>query len=138
MKNIVCILLALFMIGLVSCVKSNNISQTSQQPIKILSVRGPLEPINPGGPIVEITLENTSAQNIISLNATLRLTKEFNFEFDVSSSKPLLPGKSISSRLTLIGGGFNTYTSYPLKIKGEIEDGTTFDYTEQVQIIVPE
>jgi len=106
-----------------------------RNPIKILSVRGPLEPINPGGPIVEITLENTSASNITSLNATLALTIEFNFEFDVSPSNPLLPGKSISSRLTLIGGGFSTDVSYPLQLEGIFEDGTIFDYTEQVQII---
>lgn len=108
-----------------------------RNPIKILSVQGPLEPINPGGPVVEITLENISAQNIISIKATLRLTKEFNFEFDVSPSKPLLPAETISSKLTLIGGGFSTDASYLLQIKGEIEDETTFDYTKLVQITVP-
>jgi len=128
------VILGIIAVSLAACSRS---TPTGQQPVEILSVKGPFEPYTPAGPSVEITLENTSVRNIISLNATLELTKEFNFKFDVSPSKPLLPAETISSRLILIGGGFSTETSYPLQIKGEIEDGTTFDYTEQVQIIEP-
>ena len=128
------VILGIIVTSLATC---SNSTQTSQQPIEILSVKGPFEPYTPAGPSVEIVLENTSARSIVSLTATLKLIRDFNFEFDVSPSKPLLPGKSFSSRLTLIGGGFSTDTTYLLQIKGEIEDGTTFNFTEQVQIIEP-
>jgi len=32
-------------------------STTSQQPIEVVSVLGPIPPFNPGGPVVEITLK---------------------------------------------------------------------------------
>jgi hypothetical protein len=119
-----------------SC-KANSATQTNQQPVEVVSVQGPLEPINPGGPNVEITLENTSSKPITSINATLKLNRDFMFEFDVSPSKSLLPGKSISSRLILIGGGFSTDTSYPLQIEGTFEGGVTFNFIKQVQITEP-
>jgi hypothetical protein len=97
-------------------------------------VSGPLQPINPGGPIVEITLKNVSSENIISLSTEIELGRTFNYSFDVSSSGPLLPANSISSRLTLIGGGFSDTDSYPLTINGTFQSGATFSYIEQVQI----
>lgn len=112
-------------------------TSTNQEPIEILSVSGPLQPINPGGPIVEITLQNTGTESVVSLAATLELTRSFNFSFDVTSSNPLQSGKSISSKLTLIGGGFGDNTQYPLTISGTLENGTTFNYTKQVQIAAP-
>ena len=75
------------------------------QPIEIKSVVGPLQPINPGGPIVEITLKNVSIEPVVSLNAILELGHgPFNFNFDVTPSNPLMPNKSISAKKTLIGG----------------------------------
>jgi hypothetical protein len=112
-------------------------TSTNQQPIDVVSVSGPLPPINPGGPIVEITLKNVSSKPVISLATTIELGRSFNFNFDVSSSNPLLPSKSISSRLTLIGGGFSDNISYPLMINGILEDGAVFAYTRQVQIAAP-
>lgn len=109
----------------------------NQQPIEVLSVLGPLQPINPGGPIVEITLKNVSDQTISSLTASLELNRSFNFDFDVTSSNPLLPNQITSAKSTLIGGGFGDNASYPLEIKGTLKDNTTFDYTEQVQIAEP-
>jgi len=110
-------------------------SLQNQQPIEIISVLGPLQPINPGGPIVEITLKNVAVEPVVSLTATLELIRSFNFDFDVTSSNPLLPGKSISAKLTLIGGGFNDSISYPLTINGTLQNGATFDYIKQVQIV---
>jgi hypothetical protein len=110
---------------------------TNQQPIEVVSVSGPLQPINPGGPIVEITLKNVSSEPVISLAATIELGRTFTFNFDVSASNPLLPDKSISSRLTLIGGGFSDNVSYPLTISGTLQSGATFAYTKQVQIVAP-
>jgi hypothetical protein len=107
------------------------------QPVEVVSVSGPLQPINPGGPIVEINLKNVSALTIISLSADIELGRAFNFNFDVSASRPLLPDASISSRLTLIGGGFSDTASYPLTISGQIQSGGTFSYSRQIQITPP-
>jgi len=113
-----------------------SISQ-NQQPVEISSVLGPLPPINPAGAIVEITLKNVSAEPIISLTANLEANGSFEFVFDVTPSNPLLPNKSTSSRLTLIGGGFNTDLSYPLTINAILQNGARFVYTNQVKIIEP-
>jgi hypothetical protein len=116
---------------------------TSQQPVEVVSVSGPLPPINPGGPPVEVTLKNVSSEPVISLTASLGITRAgpsntpFIFNFDVISSNPLLPSSSISSRLTLIGGSFSDNVSYPLKIEGKLKSGATFAYTVQVQIESP-
>jgi hypothetical protein len=98
---------------------------------------GPLQPINPGGPIVEITLKNVAVEPVVSLAATLELSRSFYFDFNVTSSNPLLPDKSISARLTLIGGGFSANIPYPLRINGTLQNSTTFAYTKQVQIVEP-
>ncbi|MDD5703421.1 MAG: hypothetical protein PHU23_15410 [Dehalococcoidales bacterium] len=112
---------------------------TDQQPIDIISVEGPLTPINPGGPIVELTVMNVSNEPVVSLNATLEKVgiRAYTFTFNVSSSNPLLPDKSISSRLTLIGGGFSDNVSYPLTINGTLQGGVMFAYVRQVLIISP-
>ena len=116
---------------------------TGQQPIQVVSVSGPLPPINPGGPNVEVTLKNVSSESVVSLTASLGLSRAgpsntpFIFKFDVTSSNPLLPSNSISSRLTLIGGSFADNVSYPLVIEGKLQSGATFSYTEQVQIESP-
>jgi hypothetical protein len=104
------------------------------RPVEIVSVEGPLDPINPGGPVVGITLKNTSIDNIFSLNATLKLERLFIFEFEVSDKNPLLPGNTIYSERILIGGGFSGSDSYPLEINGSFQDGTIFSYTENVMI----
>ena len=119
---------------LVGCAGSTTITPTNQQPIEIISVLGPLQPINPGGPIVEITLRNVGAEPVVTLAATLELSRSFNFNFDVTSSNPLLPDKTISAKLTLIGGGFSDSLSYPLTINGALQNGATFAYTQQVMI----
>jgi len=116
---------------------------TGQQPIQVVSVSGPLPPINPGGPPVEVTLKNVSSEPVVSLIASLVVSRAgttntpFIFNFDVTSSNPLLPSSSISSRLTLIGGSFADNISYPLKIEGKLQSGGKFAYTEQVKIESP-
>jgi hypothetical protein len=116
---------------------------TNQQPIEIVSVLGPLSPFNPGGPTVEITLKNVSSAPVVSLTATIGLDEagpptargSFMFTFDVTALHPLLPGRSVSDTSTLIGPGFNDSTSFPLTITGAQENGATFTYTKQVQIV---
>jgi heat shock protein HslJ len=127
--------------SLAGCTSAPNPTPTStltnQQPIEVVSVSGPLPPINPGGPIVEITLKNVSSEPVISLVATIELGRTFTFNFDVTSSNPLLPGENISTRLTLISGGFSDNISYPLNINGTLQNGATFAYTKQVRIVAP-
>ncbi len=108
-----------------------------RQPIEIVSIEGPLGPINPGGPGVGITLKNISTDNIVSLNATLELERAFSFEFDVSDENPLLPDDTIYTERILINGGFADDVSYLLEISGTFQDGTAFSYTEQVMIEEP-
>jgi len=116
---------------------TNTRSTATQQPIDVVSVSGPLQPINPGGPVVEITLKNVGAEPVVTLNANLETSRTFTFNFAISSSNPLLPGETISAKLTLIGGGFSTSLSYPLTINGTEQNGDTFSYTKQVYIVQP-
>jgi len=112
----------------------------NQQPIEVMSVLGPLQPFNPGGPVVEITLKNVGVEPVISLTATLELDTPFgpfDFIFNVTPSNPLQPNKSTSDILTLIGGGFADNVSYPLKIHATLQNGAKFVYTKLVQIVEP-
>jgi predicted secreted protein len=115
----------------------------NEQPIEVVSVLGPIPPFNPGGPVVEITLKNVSGEPVVSLKASLGITRAgpsntpFTFNFDVTPSNPLLPDKTIGTQLTLIGGGFSDNVSYPLIIEGNLESGTEYSYTKQVQIESP-
>jgi len=119
-------------------------STANQPPIEVVSVLGPIPPFNPGGPVVEITLKNVSSEPVVSLKASLGIIRAgpsstpFTFNFDVTPSNPLLPGKTIGTKLTLIGGGFSDNVSYPLKIEGKLESGADFSYTRQVQIESPQ
>jgi hypothetical protein len=112
-------------------------STPSQQPIEIVSVTGPMSPINPGGPVVEITLKNISAEPVVALSARLETSRAFTCTCDVTAANPLLPGKNIIARLTMIGGGFSDTVSYPMTILGTLKSGDTFSFTEQVKIAAP-
>jgi hypothetical protein len=110
--------------------------------VEIISVTGPWEPINPGGPTIEITLENGTNEPIVFLEASLDLNisspaNPYVFHFDVTVAKPLLPGASISSRQTLIGGGFSDYFSYLLTISGTLQGNVAFSYTKSAVITAP-
>jgi hypothetical protein len=118
-----------------------------QEPIEIVSATGPWpswyedgNPVyNPGGPIVVITLVNVSDEPVISLVASLdanRPDRPFEFTFDVTISKPLLSGESISSTQTLIGGGFGDLP-LPLTINGTLQSNVAFSYTKSVVITAP-
>jgi hypothetical protein len=115
-------------------VVSTTASPANPEMIEVVSARGPLTPINPGGPNIEITLKNVTNQPVTALSATLQLNQAFNFKFDVSSASPILPGKTASARLTLIGAGFSDTVSYPLVVDGVLQDGQIFSLNKQVQI----
>jgi len=114
------------------------LASQDQEPIEIVSVLGPLEPFNPGGPGVEITLKNVGLEPVISLTATLELSESYDFTFDVTPANPLQPNRSTSAELTLIGGGFATDNiSYPLTINATLQSGANLVYTKLVQIVEP-
>jgi hypothetical protein len=109
-----------------------------QQPIEITSVLGPIGLPNPAGPIVEITVKNVGAQPVVSLIATLKLDRSFDFTFNVTPSNPLRPDGSTSDTHCLIGGGFTAgNVSYPLEIHATLRDGAEYTYTKLVQIAAP-
>ena len=109
-------------------------SATNLQPMEVVSLTGPLPPVNPGGPNVEMVLKNITTEPVITLNVTLELNVPFKFVFDVALPTPALPGKNMSAVQTLLNGGFNASTFYPLHISGTFQNGSTFDYVKQVQI----
>lgn len=142
-KLLVLGMVILSVVALLAEACSGTATPMSQQPVEVVSVSGPLPPINPGGPPVQVTLKNVSGEPVVSLTASLAISRAgpssepFVFSFDITPSKPLSPGASVSSRLTLIGGSFADNVSYPLTIEGKLKSGATFAYTEQVRIIKP-
>jgi hypothetical protein len=113
-----------------------------QEPIEIVSVLGPVGPVNLGGPGVEITLKNVGVEPVISLTAILEVSSAsglpFVFPFDdVTSLHPLQPNRSISDTSGLIGGGFASDHAYPLTINVTLQNGDKFVYTKLVQIVEP-
>ena len=124
-------------IGTSSTSSSSTPTNQSQHPVEVISMTGPLQPINPGGPVVEIVLQNAGVESIVALKAKLTLNKSFDFNFSVSTTSPLLPGTRISSKQTLVMGGFDSSLAYPLEIIGSLGNGGTFDYTESIEIVAP-
>ena len=98
-----------------------------------------MPPINPGGPNVEITLKNVSTEPIVSLTAVFTNLgpHNFDFNFEVGPVNPLPPGASVNYTQPLIDGGFSNNVLYPLTIEGTLQNGATFSYVEEVEIIAP-
>src|SRR3972149_420796 len=116
---------------------------TDEEPIEIISVVGPVPPFNPGtrdipeGWTAEITLKNAFDETVISLSVILAITATgiiytSDFAFDINSSNPLLPGKTISSKGILYSTSGDV--SYSLYITGNLENGTAFGYMKPVQL----
>jgi hypothetical protein len=116
---------------------TSNYEAANPQPVDVLSVQGPLPPINPGGPNVEITLKNVSTEPVVSLTAVFKNLgpHDFDFNFEVGPSNPLLPGASVNYTQTLIDGGFSNNVLYPLTIEGTLQSGATFSYIEEIEIV---
>jgi hypothetical protein len=118
------------------------VTPASGRPVEVVSVKGPIPPFNPGGPVVSITLRNVGDTPITSLSATLPINTQgpklpYSFVFNVNSSNPLMPGQTIQETRTLINGGFDSSLRYPLTINGALMNGTQFSYTEQIQVVPP-
>jgi hypothetical protein len=138
--------------GLAGCHLSSNPTPTpspsptvtlppGQEPVEIVSVTGPIKPINPGGPTVEITVKNVSTEPVIALEATLEVSsaagRPFVYKFNVALVYPLKPGSATSAVQNLITGGFSDSTPYPVTIKGMLLSGAAFQYTKTVMITAP-
>ena len=95
-----------------------------------------LQPYNPGGPTIEVILQNNATNPVVSLQAVLSLSgHNYTYVFDdVSSSNPLLPNQDASQIDTLIGAGFETNQTYPMEIIGTLQNGSSFDFITPVTI----
>lgn len=156
MKKLGLIVMVSLLVGMTACTSAGTVTTTSststttsmtttpgQEPVVVVSVTGPMPPINPGGPTVEIVLENASAEPVVYLTATLGVSGPpggggFTFNFDVTEANPLAPGSSATARMSLIGGGFSSDALYPLTVNGSFEESGPFSYTVQVYISPPE
>jgi hypothetical protein len=107
------------------------------RPIDVVAVTGPISPINPGGPTVEITLHNSGSEPVVALTATLEMARAYEFDFAVTAASPMAAGQTVSVRQTLIGGGISSGTSYQLKINATLQSGSDIEYTVSVQISEP-
>jgi hypothetical protein len=95
-----------------------------------------LQPYTPGGPTIEITLQNNATIPVVSLQAVLPLSeRNYTYVFtDVSSSSPLLPNQDASQSSTLIDAGFEADQTYPLYIMGTLQNGSTFNFVTPITI----
>lgn len=103
------------------------------QDLNVASIKM-IPPYTPGGPIIQLTLENVGAKPITNIKAVLELYNNYTFNFtNVTSSSPLTSHNYASNATMLIGGGFDTEVAYPLVISG-MEGNIPFVYTMKVQI----
>ncbi len=116
-------------------------SKAATRPVEVVSFRGPMPPINPGGPNIEIVVKNVSRTAIVALKAEPDikgpLTRHYVLNFDVSQGSPLQPGQSISSALTLINGGIQDGANYQVTLSGTFLGGRQFVYSVEAKISVP-
>ena len=93
--------------------------------------------MNYSGPNVEITLKDVANEPVVALTAffTSLFSYDYDFNFDVCLSNPLLPGSSVNSTEVLMDG-FRS-ASYSLTITGTLHNGTTFSYLKRVKIVEP-
>ncbi len=109
-------------------------------PVGVVSVKGPVPPYTPGGPAVAIVVQDVSNIPVTDLTAILYLSSGsggLQFTFGISASNPLMPGQTAQATRILIGGGFDSSQSYPLRINSMLQNGAEFSYLLQVQIAPP-
>lgn len=104
------------------------------EPVEIVSVIGPEQPINPGGPSVTITLYCISDEPIVALKATLELNRSYDFDFPANSTDPFSKGDTAARSMTLMNAGFSDDVAYPLIVSGTFADGWPFSFTKEVYI----
>ncbi len=136
MKKFIRLLAAAFvLVVLVGC------SSTSEQPVEIVSFKGPVPPINPGGPNIEIVVKNVSNAPVVALKAEPDIKgapgQHYVLSFNVTESSPLEPGQTAAAAMTLINGGFQEGTEYPVTLSGTLLGGRQFSYSVQAKITSP-
>lgn len=108
-------------------------NETENQTVKVVEIKM-VPPYTPGGPVIQLTLQNIGTTPITHIDATLEMNYNYTFNFQsITSSTPLIQGNSISNTTMLIGGGFQTESTYSLAISG-IKDSMPFGYVEKVHI----
>jgi hypothetical protein len=116
------------------------VSLPTEHPIDTVSVVVHLpNPPNPGGPTIEVGFENVSEKPVVSLIVSiglevLRSQGSFNLPSDVSILNPFMPGQTISTERLLNGAGYGTYQYYSVFLSGKFQDGSTFEYTQYVEV----
>jgi hypothetical protein len=95
-----------------------------------------LQPYNPGGPTIELILQNNATSPVVSLQAALSLSgHNYTYVFgNVSLDNMLLPCQDAAQTATSIGAGFETNQSYPMEITGTLQNGVAFDFVTPVTI----
>lgn len=108
-------------------------NETENQAVKVVEIKM-VPPYTPGGPVIQLTLQNIGTTPVTHLDATLEMNYNYAFNFQsITSSTPLIPSNSISNTTMLIGGGFQTESTYSLAISG-MKDNMPFGYVEKVHI----
>jgi len=106
---------------------------TENQAVKVVEIKM-VPPYTPGGPVIQLTIQNVGAMPITHLDVTLETNHNYTFNFkSITSSTPLISGNSISDTTMLVGGGFQTESAYRLIING-MESNMPFGYIENVHI----
>ncbi|MDD5338840.1 MAG: hypothetical protein PHG35_05470 [Dehalococcoidales bacterium] len=126
-----------FLVGGCNSTTNNGQTTTETDPVSVVSVKA-VEPANPGGPTIEVTLKNTGTEPVVSLKAGLYLegTEKHIYDFPtISSTTPLQPDEAVSQTRTLIGPeGYSDEEWYSLTIDIIFQNGTTLSYLKLVQI----
>lgn len=108
-------------------------NETEDQTVKIVEIKM-VPPYTPGGPVIQLTIQNVGTTPITNLNAILETNHNYTFNFkSITSSTPLISGNSRSDTTMLVGGGFQTESTYSLIISG-MKDSMPFEYLEKVRI----
>ena len=120
---------------------TTNTAPVTGRVIQVVSVAS-TGPINPGGPVIEVTLKNISDQPIVLLTAILTLSPDslagpFTYDFGIGISSPLAAGATTVQTRTLIGASYSSDTPYPLGIHGTLQDGSSFTEEYYVMIYPP-
>jgi hypothetical protein len=152
--------LALFAVTLAGACANVTPINTNLDIVTVVSVQGPIEPLDPAGPRVSITLKNTSAFRVTALTAELTYEIDFMptgtgsgpimpqvppsgvvFDFGVTGSNPLLPGNSATSTLLLNNALIDIRSPYSLDInveyRNDVGQALTTSYPQQVNIVKP-
>jgi hypothetical protein len=108
-------------------------------PVEIISFSSILGKDNlpPPSPIVELILMNNLDESLVSLVGTVQFTDHpSEFVFNVSAGNPLTSGasSSVSQGVGPTGGAIGD--SILITIKGTLQSGATFSFTQPRQIII--